>query len=417
MEQFVPRHLTREVSELVALFPAVELGGARQVGKSTLIKLLAPLISKPIRAFTLDDPEVRALAENDPRGFLAQHPGSLLAIDEFQRVPALTLALKAAVDADRSPARFLITGSTNLLARQSAADSLAGRVINTRLFGFSQGELLRVHDDFVAAVLAGRHAEPFTATMGRQEYVDVIARGSMPEAVELPQRFRTTWLESYLTRLLSRDLLDLARLSDPLRVRSLLAALAATQGSETVVSRVGGAVNLSASTTSSYLDLLRALFLVERVPPWTPNLLKREVGRSKYLVADSALAMMLTRTSPAALLDLSGSPSLGGFLEAFTAAELLRQRGWADVRFDVTHYRSPDGREVDLVLELDDGRVIALEVKAAQSVSRHDFRHLSWLREQLGERLVAGIVLTMDATGRQLHDNLFALPIEALWRL
>ncbi|WP_040283258.1 ATP-binding protein [Tessaracoccus massiliensis] len=417
MDTLLDRHLVEEVAGLLTHFPAVELGGARQVGKSTLIRLLGRLVPKPVSVFTLDDPEVRGLAEHDPRGFLGQRPGDLLAIDEFQRVPALTLALKAAIDADRSPSRFLITGSANIMATQQSADSLAGRVVGTQLFGFSQGELLGRRDDFVAGLLDGGRLERFTSSLGRSDYVDLISRGSMPEAVSLPFRHRITWLSSYLERLLSRDILDLTRLSDPLRLRSLLAALAATQGSETVVSRVGSAINLNATTTSNYLDLLRALFLIERVPPWTPNLLKREVGRSKYLVTDSALALMLARTSPANLLDMTTGSALGGFLEGFVAAELLRQRGWASVRFDLAHYRSPDGREIDVILELDDGRVVAIEVKAAQSVSRHDYRHLAWLREKLGDQLVAGVVLTMDTLGRRLQDNLYALPVSALWML
>ena len=141
-----------------------------------------------------------------------------------------------------------------------------------------------------------------------------------------------------------------------------------------MVARLGGAVNLSASTTTSYMELLRALHLVERLPPWTPNLLKREVGRSKYLLTDSALAMRLTRTSPDTLKDLVRGGALGGLLEAFVAAELMRQSTWCEERFTISHYRSPDGREIDLILELDDGRVIAVEVKAASSVSAADAR-------------------------------------------
>ena len=233
----------------------------------------------------------------------------------------------------------------------------------------------------------------------------------------MSQRYRADWLESYVSRLLGRDLREFSRLSDPRRLRSLLAGLAAAQGSETVVARLGGAVNLSASTTTSYMELLRALHLVERLPPWTPNLLKREVGRSKYLLTDSALAMRLTRTSPDTLKDLVRGGALGGLLEAFVAAELMRQSTWCEERFTISHYRSPDGREIDLILELDDGRVIAVEVKAASSASAADARHLRWLEGRIGDRLVAGVVLTTDDRSRHLGGRLWAVPVAALWEL
>ena len=206
-------------------------------------------------------------------------------------------------------------------------------------------------------------------------------------------------------------------LSDPRRLRSLLVALAAAQGSETVVARLGGAVDLSASTTASYLELLRALHLVERLPPWRPNLLKREVGRSKYILTDSALAMRLTRTTPDVLKDLVRGGALGGLLEAFVTAELMRQSTWSGERFTISRYRSPDGREIGLILELDDGRVVAVEVKASASVSAADARHLRWMEGRIGDRLVAGVVLTTDDRARHLGGRLWAVPVAALWEL
>ena len=417
MDDLLPRHVQGRVEGLLNVFPAVELIGARQVGKSTLAAMIVEAADRPARLLTLDDAETREAATADPRGFLALEPEGLLVIDEFQRVPGLALALKAAVDSDRTSGRFLLTGSVTLPAAQPAGDSLAGRVVGTRVFGFSQGERAGRRDDFVRAVLRGALEAQYSSGMGRADYVDLLAAGSMPEVCRLPQRYRADWLESYVSRLLGRDLREFSRLSDPRRLRSLLAGLAAAQGSETVVARLGGAVNLSASTTTSYMELLRALHLVERLPPWTPNLLKREVGRSKYLLTDSALAMRLTRTSPDTLKDLVRGGALGGLLEAFVAAELMRQSTWCEERFTISHYRSPDGREIDLILELDDGRVIAVEVKAASSASAADARHLRWLEGRIGDRLVAGVVFTTDDRSRHLGGRLWAVPVAALWEL
>lgn len=416
MSPLVKRHLRPIVSQLLSAFPAVDLRGARQVGKSTLADLVGDASKRPLVRRTLDDAEVRQLAENDPRGFVSQVPNGLLVIDEVQRVPELALALKASIDADRRPGRFLVTGSVDWL-KQRSLDSLAGRLVSTQVFGFSQGELAGRRDDFVLAIANDQLNTTPSSQYARSDYVDLLARGSMPEAVRLEQRPRAIWLESYLERLLSRDLTELTRLSDPLRIRGLLTALAATQGSETVIARLGNRANLPASTTADYVDLLRALFLVERIPPWTANLLKREVGRSKYLVTDSALAMMLTRTTPTVLNDIVRGGAIGGLLESFVAAELLRQRGWAGIRFDVFHYRSPDGREIDLVCHLEDDRIIAIEVKAAQSVTSSDYRNLVWLREQLGDRMLAGVVLTLDTHTRRLDDRIWAAPVSVLWEL
>lgn len=321
------------------------------------------------------------------------------------------------IDSDRSAGRYLLTGSVTTSPVQSATDSLAGRVIGTRVFGFSRGEIAGRGDDFVAAVLHGALDGNYRSELERGDYVDLLAAGSMPEAYRLPEGFRADWLESYISRLLGCDLRELSRLSDPHRLRSLLVGLAATQGSETVVARMGSEINLSASTTASYLELLRALYLVDRLPPWTPNLLKREVGRSKYLLTDSALAMWLTRTRPDTLKDLIRGGALGGQLEAFAAAELMRQRTWSAERFTLSHYRSPEGREIDLILELDDGGVIAIEVKAAASVAVADTKHLRWLHERIGDRLKAGVVLTTDDRARSLGGRLWALPVSALWEL
>lgn len=250
MDGLLPRHVQGRVEDLLNVFPAVELIGARQVGKSTLAAMIAEAADRPARLLTLDDAETREAATADPRGFLALEPEGLLVIDEFQRVPGLALALKATIDSHRADGRFLLTGSVTMPAARPAGDSLAGRVVGTRVFGFSQGERAGRRDDFVRAVLRGALEAQYRSGMGRADYVDLLAAGSMPEACRLPQRYRADWLESYVSRLLGRDLREFSRLSDPRRLRSLLVALAAAQGSETVVARLGGAVNLSASTTA-----------------------------------------------------------------------------------------------------------------------------------------------------------------------
>lgn len=155
MSEKVKRNIQGWVEELIGAFPAVEITGARQVGKSTLAYDVVQSSGKPAQIFTLDDPETRRVAEDDPRGFLAQNPNGLMVIDEIQRVPSLLLPLKAEIDRNRQPGRFIVTGSAKITSSPGAADSLAGRVMGVEMMGFSQGELDGIREDFVARVVAG----------------------------------------------------------------------------------------------------------------------------------------------------------------------------------------------------------------------------------------------------------------------
>lgn len=418
MSAIIPRNSAPLLRQLTDHFPAVEVLGARQVGKSTLTQQVSEELASAgtsVASFTMDDPETRSVALDDPRGFLAQNPGGMLVIDEFQRVPELILSLKAEIDRYRRPGRFLITGSSQLTTGTAAADSLAGRVASLQMRGFSQGELSGMRDDFVSRTLGRLNPAGETSPLTRSDYVDAISRGSMPEAQHLPERMRQTWMRSYTTRVTSRDIQDLSKIQRPEQVMALLRTLSAVQGSEVVIGRLANELSIPASTAAQYLRLLERLFLVDLLPPWTPNLLKREVGRHKVVISDPGLGMWLTGAKPATLKDLVRGQAFGGMLEAFVASELLRQKTWSSEEWELFHYRSPDGREIDLVIELDDGRVIALEVKAASSVGTVDYKHLTWLRDQLGERFIAGYVLTTDSRGRLLGDRLAALPVASLW--
>lgn len=417
MVEKVKRNIQEWAEELLKAFPAVELTGARQVGKSTLAADLARSLGKPALIFTLDDPETRQVAENDPRSFLAQNPEGVMVIDEVQRVPSLLLPLKAEIDRNRTPGRFILTGSAKITSSAQAVDSLAGRIMGLEMMGFSQGELHGVREDFVARISRGPLvAAEEVSSLGRAEYVDIIAQGSMPEVQGLPGRLRDAWFASYLDRITSRDILDLAKVSQGAAVLSFLRQVAALQGAEAVVGRMASQANLTAVTAQTYAHLLESLFLVHRLAPWTPNLLKREVGKSKMVVADPGIGVWLTRTRPETLKDLMAGQALGGFLESFVVSELLRQRAWSEEEWALRHYRSPDGREIDVVIELSDERVIALEIKAASTVQPQDARHLEWLRDKLGERFMAGIVLATDTQGRLLGDRLYSLPVASLWQ-
>lgn len=413
MASLVDRHIAPVATRLLEHFPGLVIEGARQVGKSTLARQIAA----PGAAFAnLDHEQTRDAAVADPLGFVAQGRDRQLVIDEVQRVPQLTLAIKAAIDDDRQPGRFILTGSSSLLRVRGTADSLAGRVARATMYGLSRGEALGLADDFVARVVA--HAEELPAVRSateRADYARMLGVGAYPETREMSERMRATWIDSYLQGVVGRDLSELRKEVRPSRAMSVLRALAGRQATELVKAKVAEQTAVPSSTITGYLDLLHDVGLVESIPPWTANLSKREIGRPKTFVVDSALAIRLARLTPTQLERLEYGEALGAMLEAFVAAELLRQRTWSSTSFDVFHYRDRDGDEVDLVLELDDGTVIGVEVKSAMSFSAAQFRGLARLRDRLGERFVAGVVLNTAPGGYRFADRLYGAPVSVLW--
>lgn len=412
MDDLLPRRTVVVGRELLSTFPAVVIQGARQVGKSTLARQLVD--DRTAVVVTLDDRRTRDAAVADESAFVEQCPDGVLVVDEVQREPELLLAIKASIDRDRRPGRFLLTGSADLLTVKGRTDSLAGRAATLHLRGLSQGELAGRPEDFVFSLLASTAPHRFTTEWTRADYAAAIAQGGYPDTRGLRPRLRHAWLDSYLDRVLERDATLLPSGGQPRRLHSVLSLLAANQGGELVKARIADGADVPRNTITAYLDVLRSVFLVDELPPWTANLTKREVGRTKAFVGDSALALRLNRLTEQQLLPLT-SDSIGGLFEAFVASELLKQRSWSEHDYQPFHFRDRDGVEVDLVLELDDGRIIAIEVKASSTYRSDHFAGLRFLKDKLGDRFVAGIVVGMSDTGYQFADRLYGLPAAALW--
>ena len=414
-----PRRLFDTGREMLEYSPVVTIQGARQVGKSTLASML--VAGRDHRSVTLDDVDVLDAARTDPISFVRSAGDGTLVIDEIQRLPELTLAIKAAVDRDRRPGRFVLTGSADLGQVSGTKDSLAGRSLNLRLHPFTQGELAGHQDaeDLVSAVVA--HAadqEWFRGVRtdeGRRELAERICRGGYPPVVGMPERIREAWFSSYTDALLREDAAHGLRADGVARLRGLLALLAANQAGELVKARLASESGVPASTVSNLLDLLTSLFIVDTLPPWTPNLTTREVGRHKAYVVDSGLAAWLSRLRPAQLADPLQGKLLGPLLEGFVVSEVVRQAGWSAMRSRMFHYRA-QSTEVDLVCELDDGSVVAFEVRASATASARMFTGLRELQELLGDRFRAGVVLNTADHGHEHAERLYSLPVQALWQ-
>lgn len=415
VDHLIRRHLLPHAEELFGAFPALVIQGARQVGKSTFAQMLTA--GHPHVRVSLDDVDVAEAARLDPRAFVTQAGPGTLVIDEVQRDTALLLAVKSAIDSDRRPGRFVMTGSSDLLRLSRTPDSLAGRAVTVDLHGLSQGELAGRTDDFAAWAMRAWGTETATirSSWARSDYVSALTHGGYPEVRDLSDRIRNVWFDSYIDRLLTRDAYDVSRGLSSDRLGAVLRLVAANQGGELVPTRLADALSIPKSVISTYLSALSTLYLTNDLPPWGANLTKREIGRHKVAVADSGLATRVARLHAATLESLTAAPAFGAQLEAFVASELAKQRGWSRAEYDLYHFRDRNGLEVDLVIEYDDGRVFLIEVKASSTYRSDHVRGMRQLADRLGERFIGGAVLGLSAEPLQLAQGIWGLPIATLW--
>jgi predicted AAA+ superfamily ATPase len=409
----IKRHLARLVKETLADTPVTVIQGARQVGKSTLVRQVVP--EAPL--LTLNNAPTLAAAKADPVGFVRQNPEGLLAIDEVQRAPELILAIQDAVEENRRPGRFLITGSANLLNLRGAQESLAGRAETIELFGLSQGELSGRVETLIDRLLAGDDSAVRSGSfdMTRAQYAELVCAGSYPEPRLRKGTRRRMWFTNYLNRVLTRDAVDVSGLSHLDRLPSLLRLLAAQSSGELVQARVAQDAGIPPSSLKPYLKLLEDLYLIQVLPGWSDNLTRRETDRPKVALLDTGVVARLNNVTAEALGPGRVSDLAGDLFETFVAGELKRSLGWSERSASLFHFRNRDGIEVDIVIEDDDRNVAGIEVKASSTVDSSDFRGLRHLQGKLGGRFTHGIVLYTGDKALPFGDGLSALPLGALW--
>lgn len=407
-----PRFLKSGVLEALSDTPVVVIQGARQVGKSTLAQFVAGGFPG-VRLATLDDPGTLAIAESDPSFFVDQAGQGMLVVDEAQRAPNLVLPLKACVDRDRRPGRFLLTGSADLLQVKGVGDSLAGRAETLELKPLSQGELARrsTPEDFVSWVLEGRRHKHLQAL----DPATVVA-GGYPEAVRRrPQRARR-WFDSYVERLADHDARDLQRGGYAGHLRQLLALIAAGGRQELVKAKIARRLGVSENTVESYLQLAQTMRLVSSTPSWGRSLRGRITRRQRVCLNDTGLSAFLAGFTTTHALSIGGREFYGALVEQFVALELEKQQGWSAEQFSLFHFRDLDGLEVDIVAELDDGRLLAIEIKSASSVTEKAWSNLSRFRDRFSDRQITGVCLHAGTQTGLIDGWLHILPITALWQ-
>jgi uncharacterized protein len=407
---FYPRFADSLLEEALEDTPVVLVHGPRQSGKTTLARMVGE--RRGHAYVTFDDDTRLAAATEDPAGFLADLPARVV-LDEVQRVPTLFLALKATIDRERRPGRFILTGSSNVLLLPKLADSLAGRMEILRLHPLAQCELARARSGFLDGLFAARFTRRSSVRLGA-ELASRIASGGFPAALARgTARRRAAWYRDYIETLVQRDVRELARIAS-LDALPRLLQLAAGQTARLLnIAELGGPFQLSRPTIRDYTTLLERMFLLEHLPPWHSNKLSRLVKTPKLHLGDSGLATALLGLDAEALW--ADRAAFGQLLETFVFQELRRQASWRAEPVSFFHFRDKDGAEVDVVLEQGAKAVAGIEVKASATVTASDFRGLRKLRAATGARFAAGVVLYDGESTVGFGDDLFAVPIRALW--
>ena len=406
-----PRHVSGAARESLADTPVVVIQGARQVGKSTLAADLARSLPGP-RIVTLDDPATLAVAQSDPVFFVEQAGDGLLVVDEAQRAPGLILPLKASVDRDRRPGRFLLTGSADLLQVKGVGDSLAGRAETIELLPLSQGEIgrRRAPEDFLSWLTTSDERSPFEAL----EPASVL-RGGYPEAVRRTPARAARWFSSYVERLSSHDARELQHGGYADHLRGLLELVASGGQSELVKARLARSLGIAENSVDTYVRLATTMRLIASLPAWGRSPRGRVSRRPKVCLTDTGLSAYLAGFTEAQAQTIGGREHFGLLTEQFAALELLKQSTWSEQPAALFHYRSHDGYEDDIVAELPDGRLVAIEVKAAKTVTPKAWAGLERFRLDHPDRAVTGVVLHGGTNVAHLHGWLHLLPITSLW--
>jgi len=408
MADYVARMIDPLMEEHLEELPAVMLVGPRACGKTTSAARFSNTVVR------LDGDDAAAFRAS-PDAALRGRAEPVL-IDEWQMVPEVLGAVKRAVDTDRRPGRFLITGS----ARRDFADRFwpgTGRIVMVRMCPLTVAEQRQLPVVPLVDRLAAGGAPPVAADPAPdlRDYLQLALGGGFPEpALELSERAGRVWLESYADQVALRDARSHGDTPDAGRLQRYLESYALNSAGTAHHKTVYDAAGVSRKTALAYDALLRDLLVVQELPAWSTNRLKRLSRTPKRYVVDSGLLSGILRVG----IDdvLADGDLLGRMVETFVVAQLSAQAAIAATRYRLSHLREHDGRrEVDVIAELAGGRIIGIEVKARAAVARSDARHLMWLRDGMGDRFAAGVVLHSGPDVFELADRVFAAPISALW--
>jgi predicted AAA+ superfamily ATPase len=407
--QYLPRLVDRALSELLSDVPAVLVVGPRACGKTTSA---ARVCSDRLR---LDRIEDRTAVRLDPdRAITRSEP---VLIDEWQLEPEVLAAVKRAVDDDFHPGRFVLTGSARSDMTASGWPA-TGRVVRLDMWGLTAREMIGTidTDGLVDRVVAGGAEALIDGPEGvaADDLIDLAFRGTSPQmALAGSDRSRRSLLAGYVDQLVSRDAGSMIDI-DPVRLKRYLQAIAANTAGIPTHKSLYDAAQIDRQTALRYDSVLELVMATEQLPAWASNQMARLVQLPKRHLIDVGLVQVLIGID--ARRARRDADLLGRVLESFVAAQLRPEVAVATNHHQLFHLRTANGRlEVDLLAELDDGRLIGIEVKAERAPDAGSARHLVSLRDTFGQRFIGGIVLHAGPRRYRIDDRIVAAPISALW--
>lgn len=411
--RLVTRKLTPNLLFALKSSPIVFLNGPRQAGKSTLVTKLAKN-QYPAEYISLDHLSQLEAAQNSPESFLNQSSKPLI-IDEVQLAPELFRNLKIIVDERRlskkaSYGRYLLTGSTNILALPKLSDALVGRMIVKSLYPLAALEIHKGKGSFLDDLFCAN----FNEVKKTQPLNSTIFKATYPEIFNKEKEQRAEWFESYLSTIIQRDVKSISEISKTGHLLRMLRILATRSGNLINDADIARSVGLNPVTNNHYRNVLKAMFLTFDVPPWYRNIGKRLVKTPKgYLIDSSFLCHLLGWDLDE--LKKNRPDFFGHVAENFVATELLKLLSFSNQKAQLFHFRTSDNKEVDFVLERNDGKICGIEVKASDHVTLKDFKNLQILQEACKNDFSCGVILYDGSKIIAFDKKLFALPISSLW--
>jgi predicted AAA+ superfamily ATPase len=411
----IPRGVEGELRDILKVSRAGAITGPRQAGKSTLAKQLQAAGVVP-HYFSLDDEALRTAARDDPDGF-ALSLARPAVIDEVQRAPELMLAIKQILDRDQTPGQFLLTGSADLLTTRVVADALPGRVEYVNLWPLSGAEIAGRSTSIIDTLLDGAPPRISGAPKGRAASAELVLAGGFPDARTRAPHQRARYFRSYVQTVLGRDLPEIGEVRiDASKLEQLLRLLAARTSGLVNHAALGRELALDDKTIKAHVELLRQLFLLYRLRPFSTNLGARQIKMPKLLLTDTGMAAVLVGVDASRYSAPDQGAIAGMLFETFVVMEFVKQATWSATPVELFFYRDTDKREVDLVIESASGDVVGIEIKSAASAGASDTRGLRLLRDKLGPRFKTGIVVHHGEHTLPIGERIWALPLSGLWR-
>ena len=392
------------------------LAGARQCGKTTLAKYLA---SSDTIYRTLDSTQLLEAALSDPEGFIS-HDNELMIIDEIQRAPMLLQAIKKNVDENQKYGRFLLTGSANIQSLPGVTESLAGRVTKIRLRPLACGEIYGKQPDFLEKAFDGQfdttfpHPSDSFSKYDKDAYLKLAFRGGYPELMRIEENNRKRWHKDYVDALIDRDLQDIVNIRRKDSMHRLLNVLASWSTKYMNIQSIGTDLSIQRVTIETYINALETLYLIDRVKSWVNTDYEGVRKKDKLLMTDTGSMTSILRWRHDQVR-LDGERN-GKLIETFVYNQLISVIEAQSEQYEIYHYRDAYDREVDFLVENEQGDLLGIEVKAGTAVTRDSFKHLKWFNDNLAkQRKFKGIVFYTGEEVLSFGKSLWAIPINSLW--